>query len=184
MGCNQLFSIAASTVPDLIATTKMPSVAEEIMAVFACEKKKQKLSEDAPFSFTFPHCCSPEIIFGLRNEPENTAQHTMKDLGNPDTIDPVKKYSDLYLNESYVKNIICFKCDNIERVYDRLKEEDEEEDEEEEEEEDVRKKNLKEVKATLPLPPVPKELILDKSSENSLYPNRLFLMLSLLKFVF
>ena len=154
------------------------------MAVFATEKKKKKRMEemeedekknDASLhngnekrhsrTFIFPHCCSPEIIFGLRTETENAAQHTMKDLGNPEVVDPVLKYSDLYLNESYVKNIICFKCDNPERVYERLKdEEEEEEDEEEEEEEEEEDVTMRsEIECKDHMAP-PKELLLDKSS--------------------
>lgn len=156
----------SSTVPDLIATTKMPSVAEEIMAVYATEKKKHKLAANACLSFSFPYCCSPEIIFGLQNEPENSAQHTMKDLGHPEVIDPVKKYSDLYLNESYVKNIICFKCGNLDQMYERLKadEEEEEDEDEKENDEDAMMDSLNECKETPPslLPPTQKEPSIDK----------------------
>ena len=101
------FLLIASTIPDLIATTKTPSLAEEIIAVYNRDKKNH-ISED--HDYIFPQCFHLDDSLISRND--DLGQFTLEDLGLPEMIDPIKKYSDLYLKETYVKSIVCFLSTN------------------------------------------------------------------------
>lgn len=101
------FLLKASTIPDLIATTKTPSLAEEIIAVYNRDKKNH-VTED--HDYVFPQCFHFDDSLISKNE--DIGQFTVEDLGMPEMIDPIKKYSDLYLKETYVKSIVCFLSTN------------------------------------------------------------------------